>query len=115
MGRDVDDAGAAHFVFRPGPYRGKARRIGRPTQRSHQCGAADNRALRTPIHPARLACPAIEFISATDRIVPAASAAVLPESRTLRSGHVGMVVGGRARAELWEPLRDWLIAAAHPR
>ncbi|RYY42956.1 MAG: alpha/beta hydrolase [Sphingomonadales bacterium] len=67
----------------------------------------------TRILPSRLACPAIEFISATDRIVPAASAIGLPEQRVLRSGHVGMVVGGRARAELWEPLRDWLIAAAH--
>lgn len=69
----------------------------------------------TRILPARLACPAIEFVSATDRIVPAASAIGLPDSRTLRSGHVGMIVGGRARAELWEPLRDWLIAAAHTR
>lgn len=67
----------------------------------------------TRIAPSRLACPAIEFISATDRIVPAASAAGLPAQRVLRSGHVGMVVGGRAQAELWEPLRDWLIAAAH--
>ena len=69
----------------------------------------------TRILPARLACPATEFISATDRIVPAASACGLPGSRTLRAGHVGMIVGGGARAELWEPLRDWLIAAVHTR
>ncbi|HEX8301576.1 alpha/beta hydrolase [Sphingomonas sp.] len=67
------------------------------------------------ILPARLTCPAVEFISATDRIVPAASAAGLTEQRVLHSGHVGMVVGGRAQAQLWEPLRDWLIAAAHIR
>lgn len=67
----------------------------------------------TRILPQRLACPATEFISATDRIVPAASAIGLPGSRTLRQGHVGMIVGGRARTELWGPLRDWLIAAAH--
>ncbi len=67
----------------------------------------------TRILPSRLACPATEFISATDRIVPAASAIGLPGSTTLRSGHVGMVVGGRAQQQLWEPLRDWLIAAAH--
>ena len=67
----------------------------------------------TRILPSRLACPAIEFVSATDRIVPAASAAGLPDSRVLHSGHVGMIVGGRARTQLWEPLRDWLIAAAH--
>ena len=69
----------------------------------------------TRILPRRLPCPAIEFISATDRIVPAATAAGLPERRVLQMGHVGMVVGGRARTELWEPLRDWLIAAVHPR
>lgn len=67
------------------------------------------------ILPARLACPAVEFVSARDRIVPAASAIGLPDSHILFSGHVGMIVGGRARAELWEPLRDWLIAAAHTR
>lgn len=65
--------------------------------------------------PNALACPAIEFVSATDRIVPAASAAGLPEKRILQSGHVGMVVGGRARAELWEPLRDWISAQTLPR
>lgn len=69
----------------------------------------------TRILPGRLACPAIEFVSATDRIVPAATAAGLAEQRMLQMGHVGMVVGGRARAELWKPLRDWLIAAPHPR
>ena len=69
----------------------------------------------TRILPSRLACPAIEFVSASDRIVPAATAAGLPGRRVLQMGHVGMVVGGRARAQLWEPLRDWLIAAAHPR
>lgn len=69
----------------------------------------------TRVLPTRLACPATEFISATDRIVPAASAIGLPGSTTLRSGHVGMVVGGRAQAQLWEPLRDWLIAAVHTR
>ncbi|MFZ5747995.1 MAG: alpha/beta hydrolase [Pseudomonadota bacterium] len=58
--------------------------------------------------PAKLACPAVEFISATDRIVPAASAANLPDHRTLRAGHVGMMIGGSARAQLWEPLADWL-------
>ena len=69
----------------------------------------------TRISPSALACPAIEFVSATDRIVPAATAAGLRESRTLQSGHVGMIVGGRARAELWEPLRDWITARTHPR
>jgi polyhydroxyalkanoate synthase subunit PhaC len=69
----------------------------------------------TRILPRRLSCPAIEFLSATDRIVPAASAAGLAEQRLLHLGHVGMIVGGRARTQLWEPLRDWLLAAVHPK
>lgn len=60
------------------------------------------------VTPGRLACPAMQFVSATDRIVPAATAAPLQDSRTLRLGHVGMIVGGRGRTQLWEPLRDWL-------
>ena len=69
----------------------------------------------TRILPARLACPALELLSTTDRIVPAATAAGLAERRSLALGHVGMIVGGRARAMVWEPLRDWLLAAVHTR
>lgn len=69
----------------------------------------------TRILPSRLACPAIELLSTTDRIVPAATAAGLPGRRSLALGHVGMIVGGRAREMVWEPLRDWFLAAAHTR
>ena len=62
------------------------------------------------IDPCALPCPAIEFVSLSDRIVPAATAIGLPKRRDLGAGHVGMVVGSRARAQLWEPLRDWLAA-----
>ena len=64
------------------------------------------------VDPAALTCPALDIISANDRIVPAASAVGLPDRRILGAGHVGMVVGGRARAQLWEPLADWLSRAA---
>ncbi|MEG3180798.1 alpha/beta fold hydrolase [Sphingomonas sp. LT1P40] len=64
----------------------------------------------TNIDPALLSCPKIEFVSLTDRIVPAASAADLPDRRDLRLGHVGMVVGSSARAALWRPLAHWLTA-----
>ncbi len=60
--------------------------------------------------PERLACPAVEFVSATDRIVPAGTAAGLADRRDLALGHVGMIVGGRARAMLWEPLAHWIAA-----
>jgi polyhydroxyalkanoate synthase len=61
-------------------------------------------------NPARLPCPAIDFVSLSDRIVPAASAADLPDRHDLGAGHVGMIVGRGARAQLWEPLADWLSA-----
>lgn len=60
--------------------------------------------------PQALTCPTLSFVSTTDRIVPAASAPQLAETRKLSTGHVGMVVGGRARAQLWQPLADWLSA-----
>ena len=62
------------------------------------------------IDPLALDCPAIEFVSRTDRIVPAATAAGLPQRRDLAIGHVGMIVGGRARDQLWTPLADWIDA-----
>lgn len=73
-------------------------------------GSGQWRVAGRQIDPAALACPAIEFVSLNDRIVPAATAIGLKERRDLGAGHVGMVVGSRARAQLWEPLRDWLAA-----
>lgn len=60
------------------------------------------------IDPATLVCPTIDFVSLHDRIVPAASAIGFADQRKLAAGHVGMVVGSRARLELWEPLDDWI-------
>ena len=60
------------------------------------------------IDPARLPCPAIDFVSMSDRIVPAASAADLPNRRDLGAGHVGMIVGRGGRSQLWEPLAHWI-------
>jgi polyhydroxyalkanoate synthase len=59
--------------------------------------------------------PLLSFVSTTDRIVPAASAARIGDVRELAMGHVGMIVGGRARAALWQPLADWLTALPAPR
>jgi len=60
------------------------------------------------IDPGALACPTLDLVSQTDRIVPAASAANLLHRIDLAAGHVGMIVGGRARAAVWEPLAHWL-------
>jgi polyhydroxyalkanoate synthase len=60
------------------------------------------------VDPAALPCPAVDFVSTSDRIVPAASAARLADTRTLGAGHVGMIVGSRAKRQLWEPLAQWI-------
>jgi poly(3-hydroxyalkanoate) synthetase len=66
------------------------------------------------IRPERLDLPVLVAVPSHDRIVPEASAMplarALPGSTILRpaSGHIGMVVGGRARDELWRPLLHWL-------
>jgi polyhydroxyalkanoate synthase len=65
------------------------------------------------IDPSRIKCPILDVVSTTDRIVPAASAAGVGERITLNLGHVGMVVGGRARTALWEPLARWLSQLRH--
>lgn len=50
----------------------------------------------------------LAILSTSDRIVPATTAAPAASRIALSQGHVGMVVGGRARAALWEPLAAWL-------
>lgn len=67
------------------------------------------------VAPSALGCPTIEFVSRNDRIVPAASSADLPGRRDLGAGHVGMIVGRAARAQLWQPLADWLNALPRSR
>lgn len=68
-----------------------------------------------PVVPEALDCPAIGFVSTSDRIVPAATAADLGTRIATSTGHVGMIVGGRARATLWEPLLHWLKGLERPR
>lgn len=60
------------------------------------------------IDPGRLECPQFHAISSSDRIVPRASAFPTGERLELEQGHVGMIVGSRAREALWEPLDAWL-------
>ncbi|MDR6788402.1 polyhydroxyalkanoate synthase [Sphingomonas sp. BE138] len=64
------------------------------------------------VDPYALRCPTIEFVSRTDRIVPAATAIGLRDRRDVGAGHVGMVVGSRARDLLWDPLTEWLRSVA---
>ncbi|HKR24407.1 MAG TPA: alpha/beta fold hydrolase [Allosphingosinicella sp.] len=66
----------------------------------------------TVVDPAALAIPFLNIVSTTDRIVPHATASRSGERLDLALGHVGMVVGRKARAMLWEPLDAWLSRTA---
>jgi len=67
-----------------------------------------------PVRPEGLSLPTLHVVPDRDRIVPPASARALaqrlPGSETLSPalGHIGMIVGGRARTEVWTPLAGWL-------
>ena len=66
------------------------------------------------VDPRQLDLPALSIIPEADRIVPPESARALAdllprgEMMTPALGHIGMVVSGRAREELWTPLAAWL-------
>ncbi len=62
------------------------------------------------VDPRALDCPTIDFVSLSDRIVPAATASGIADRHDLSAGHVGMIVGSKAHAQLWQPLADWLSA-----
>ena len=64
------------------------------------------------IRPDRLELPILNIVSTSDRIVPAATAPRCGERLELALGHVGMVVGSRAKEALWEPLHAWLSRTA---
>jgi polyhydroxyalkanoate synthase len=64
------------------------------------------------LNEARIELPVLNIVSTTDRIVPAATALRVGERLELAQGHVGMVVGSRAKEALWEPLDAWLSRTA---
>lgn len=64
------------------------------------------------VDPSTLDVPILNIVSTTDRIVPHASAMAAGERIDLSLGHVGMVVGSRAREALWTPLAAWLSRSA---
>jgi polyhydroxyalkanoate synthase len=61
-----------------------------------------------PVDLASIMAPILEIVSTTDRIVPAAATPGLVAPLAVALGHVGMIVGSRARSQLWEPLAAWL-------
>jgi polyhydroxyalkanoate synthase len=66
------------------------------------------------IDPNALRLPAMVVVPAQDRIVPPASALALAEAlpkavlRRPALGHIGMIVGRRARRSVWGPLARWI-------
>ena len=60
------------------------------------------------VDPAALPCPLLNIVSTHDRIVPHATAIRHGERIDLDQGHVGMIVGNRAKETLWQPLAAWL-------
>ena len=60
------------------------------------------------IDPAAIRSPQLHFVSSSDKIVPAASAIQAGQTLSLNQGHVGMIIGSRAQANLWDPLDSWL-------
>jgi len=66
------------------------------------------------VDPAGLRIPCFIAAPRDDRIVP--SACALPLARRIKrhtliepaSGHIGMMVGSRRRAALWEPIAEWV-------
>ncbi len=71
-------------------------------------GKGEWRIAGAALAPLALDCPTVDFVSLSDRIVPAASAIGFADRRELGAGHVGMVVGRQAKAQLWEPLANWI-------
>ncbi len=61
-----------------------------------------------PVRPGALACQVLNIVSTRDRLVPEAAAPEAGERWTLDAGHVGMMVGSRARDLLHRPLAAWL-------
>ncbi len=66
------------------------------------------------VTPELLDLPALAMVPSSDRIVPPKSALGLAqrlrrgETQVPAAGHIGMMVGGSARAKVWDPLEAWI-------
>ncbi|MEM6681971.1 MAG: alpha/beta fold hydrolase [Pseudomonadota bacterium] len=68
----------------------------------------------TPVHPAALSCPSMVVAAGQDRIVPKSSTLALgrqlPDAHLISpsAGHVGMMVGSKAKRQCWHPVTQWM-------
>ena len=60
------------------------------------------------IDPTTLTMPSLQLVASGDRIAPAATASYALPRTSCPSGHVGMIVGSKARDGCWKILRDFL-------
>lgn len=66
------------------------------------------------VDPTQTVNPVLVLTSSTDRLVPEESshalARLIPHAQLVQStcGHIGMMTGRRAEAEVWQPIIDWL-------
>ncbi len=71
-----------------------------------------------PVVPENIKCPTLAVIPQRDRIVPPKSAEALaariPNThiQSVALGHIGMITGGRAAQEVYQPVSDWIMNAA---
>ena len=114
-GRDPADPQSQAFVrledwANDGPplTRGAARELFLDLFASDRPGKGEWQVGGTIISPKALTMPVLEIASTTDHIVPAATTPGVGERVDLALGHVGMIVGSRAKQSLWEPLAEWL-------
>ncbi|PZQ52335.1 MAG: poly-beta-hydroxybutyrate polymerase [Rhodovulum sulfidophilum] len=79
----------------------------------NQTARREWRFLGAPVDPGAIAAPALVFAGRKDTIAPPALAdplaRAIPRARLARpaTGHVGMVVGSRAQAEVWRPVAEF--------
>ncbi len=66
--------------------------------------------------PEEVTQPALVVIPSRDRLVPPTSAqplvTLLPNAQPLQRdlGHIGIIIGNKAKAEVWTPVIDWLLS-----
>lgn len=60
------------------------------------------------VRPESIGCPAVAFVSRSDRIVPSATSPTLSDCRIVDAGHVGMMIGRTSFETLWQPLNKWV-------
>ena len=113
--RDPDDPSARRFVrledwANDGPplTLAAAKELFFDLYQADRSGKGDWHVAGAPVDPADVKAPILEIVSTTDRIVPAAATPGQSKPLSIALGHVGMIVGSRARTQLWEPLAAWL-------